>query len=507
MNNEEEEHIELTDPSTELFDMLLNDRTKNDSLKLNQKIARKTNSITKIITKTIGKGPVTTKSSSLETFEKGLKNKLLKKDGVFMNMIPKLKIELLHKEVKLKNSLKDKINLGEMTYLVLAPTGLSNEKQRENEIKRKILLRSSNFIYRKKNIYSNQIGKHQTNKTDDLSKYSNNNSKTIYLTNTNNRANSSIKKYEYYSQNKSKVLLPTSTINANNTASTFFFNNNSSIMFNDDSNNNSSKYNITSQSKRYKSKHSKIKNIKLNLFNIRSNEKEILNDSKDESSRMIHSTRGYFVNNKTVKQLDSKNNKKIVLSKKTKKVNGKQLSLTINELGTHFNVLRKNLNTIIENSKINKKTNKFIHEDINTILQSKRKEHNEIQQSLSKLSEPKSISTQGVVLGDQVKFIENSLKFVTERLSDKQAMNYIDKLMFGYCLKVKKVKEDEKEEDIIKESQLIENESKQVSILRDRLDNQLMHLSKMKTQLVQKNIKLIKRLEEDINKNKRNRSK
>ena len=38
MNNEEEEHIELTDPSTELFDMLLNDRTKNDSLKLNQKI-------------------------------------------------------------------------------------------------------------------------------------------------------------------------------------------------------------------------------------------------------------------------------------------------------------------------------------------------------------------------------------------------------------------------------------------------------------------------------------
>ena len=86
MNNEEEEHIELTDPSTELFDMLLNDRTKNDSLKLNQKIARKTNSITKIITKTIGKGPVTTKSSSLETFEKGLKNKLLKKDGVFMNM-------------------------------------------------------------------------------------------------------------------------------------------------------------------------------------------------------------------------------------------------------------------------------------------------------------------------------------------------------------------------------------------------------------------------------------
>ncbi len=79
--------------------------------------------------------------------------------------------------------------------------------------------------------------------------------------------------------------------------------------------------------------------------------------------------------------------------------------------------------------------------------------------------------------------------------------------MFGYCLKVKKVKEDEKEEDIIKESQLIENESKQVSILRDRLDNQLMHLSKMKTQLVQKNIKLIKRLEEDINKNKRNRSK
>ena len=37
MNNEEEEHIELTDPSTELFDMLLNDRTKNDSLSLIKK--------------------------------------------------------------------------------------------------------------------------------------------------------------------------------------------------------------------------------------------------------------------------------------------------------------------------------------------------------------------------------------------------------------------------------------------------------------------------------------
>ena len=119
----------------------------------------------------------------------------------------------------------------------------------------------------------------------------------------------------------------------------------------------------------------------------------------------------------------------------------------------------------MKNSKINKKTNKFIHEDINTILQSKRKEHNEIQQSLSKLSEPKSISTQGVVLGDQVKFIENSLKFVTERLSDKQAMNYIDKLMFGYCLKVKKVKEDEKEKEDAKQLLIVSQLEFKVVIL------------------------------------------
>ena len=216
---------------------------------------------------------------------------------------------------------------------------------------------------------------------------------------------------------------------------------------------------------------------------------------------MIHSTRGYFVNNKTVKQLDSKNNKKIVLSKKTKKVNGKQLSLKINELGTHFNVLRKNLNTIIENSKINKKTNKFIHEDINTILQSKRKEHNEIQQSLSKLSEPKSISTQGVVLGDQVKFIENSLRNAAQRLSDTQAMNYIDKLMFGKVNK-DQLKEEEKEEDIMRATEKFNQDNKKVKILRKKLNNNILKISKMRKQLVQKNIKLVRRIEEDLEKDK-----
>ena len=104
-------------------------------------------------------------------------------------------------------------------------------------------------------------------------------------------------------------------------------------------------------------------------------------------------------------------------------------------------------------------------------------------------------------LVDQDKFIENSLRNAAQRLSDTQAMNYIDKLMFGKVNK-DQLKEEEKEEDIMRATEKFNQDNKKVKILRKKLNNNILKISKMRKQLVQKNIKLVRRIEEDLEKDK-----
>ena len=48
----------------------------------------------------------------------------------------------------------------------------------------------------------------------------------------------------------------------------------------------------------------------------------------------------------------------------------------------------------------------------------------------------------------------------------------------------------------------INQDNKKVKILRKKLNNNILKISKMRKQLVQKNIKLVRRIEEDLEKDK-----
>ena len=187
-----------------------------------------------------------------------------------------------------------------------------------------------------------------------------------------------------------------------------------------------------------------------------------------------------------------------------KKISGKSLKLKIDQLGTSYNQLERNLIDIIDDSKIDKKTNKFIRQDIETIFTS-----NSNQNSIKKtVTNEKSKGKENVFMNqnkgniDQEKFIENSLKNVAQRLSDTQAMNYIDKLMFGQ-VKKNSLNDKENEEDILKNSEKMNQENKKIKSLRKKLNNNVLKISKMRKLLIQKNIKLVKRLENDLEKDKK----
>ena len=186
------------------------------------------------------------------------------------------------------------------------------------------------------------------------------------------------------------------------------------------------------------------------------------------------------------------------------KINRKVLTNKMTDLVYNFDKLGKDLIDIIDDSKIDKKTNKFIKEDINTIFKTN-DDTSELKQALSSFSNKKkeknNMLNKNDALVDQDKFIENSLRNAAQRLSDTQAMNYIDKLMFGKVNK-DQLKEEEKEEDIMRATEKFNQDNKKVKILRKKLNNNILKISKMRKQLVQKNIKLVRRIEEDLEKDK-----
>lgn len=484
--NEQFEHSRVNEPTSDLFDLLPNDKTNRSLLYLNKKIIDKKASIKQILFNTIGKGNIVRKPSPLYRLEKGFKTKFFSKNGLLIDLMPKLRSEFIQKETRIKNSLEDKIHLGEMTYLNYTDTGLDQEKQRENALKRKMLLRSTNFLYHASPLKSHRY----MNKTTTSNEYSHSNMKIN---------NSSAKKYDLYTSGSKRLHI---SPNMNYTATTFILNNSSSIGFNDTINNNTYS-SITNRQNKIKKQRKKVNNIKLNLLSFgknNSNKKFIFNDDVDGT--IIKNT----MLDSYIKARTQKNTKLILNRNKTHrpKISGKSLTNKMTDLVHHFDKLGKDLIDIIDESKVDKKTDKFIREDIDTIFKTN-DESSELKKALSsfanKKNDKKNILNKNEALVDQEKFIENSLKNAAQRLSDTQAMNYIDKLMFGK-VNNDQLKEEEKEEDIIRATEKFNKDNKKVKILRKKLNNNILKITKMRKQLIQKNIKLVRRIEEDLEKDK-----
>ena len=266
--------------------------------------------------------------------------------------------------------------------------------------------------------------------------------------------------------------------------------------------NNNTYSTLTNRQNKIRKQKKKVHNIKLNLLSFgknNSNKKFIFNDDVDDTTIKNTMLDSY------IKARTQKKNTIINFNKTHRpKINRKVLTNKMTDLVYNFDKLGKDLIDIIDDSKIDKKTNKFIQEDINTIFKTN-DDTSELKQALSSFSNKKkeknNMLNKNDALVDQDKFIENSLRNAAQRLSDTQAMNYIDKLMFGKVNK-DQLKEEEKEEDIMRATEKFNQDNKKVKILRKKLNNNILKISKMRKQLVQKNIKLVRRIEEDLEKDK-----
>ena len=520
MNEEKSSNINQNELSNFPFEQLYNDKEIKSSLGLNQEILRKKSFIKKILFSTLGKGSYLRKPSPLRRLEQGIMKKYFSKNGLLIDMMPKLRNEFINKEKKIKNALEDKINLGEMTLLTLNDKDTDTERMRENEMKRKLLLRSSNFLYRGQTITIKNSKSANTSRqlypTSNIvnnikNKVSNSKTPSDFTQNK----NYPVSKFELYSP--SSKYKTNNTINGNNlnyTSSTFYPNH-SSFKLNEsniNTNTTNTTNNIFNKNKINKKKqNSKINNIKLNLLNPNNTHGRFLLSGEEEEEKTKFSLLKSYISNGRAyphkfenKQMLSYRNKTTQSIKCKKKISGKSLKLKIDQLGTSYNQLERNLIDIIDDSKIDKKTNKFIRQDIETIFTS-----NSNQNSIKKLvTNEKSKGKENVFMNqnkgniDQEKFIENSLKNVAQRLSDTQAMNYIDKLMFGQ-VKKNSLNDKENEEDILKNSEKMNQENKKIKSLRKKLNNNVLKISKMRKLLIQKNIKLVKRLENDLEKDKK----
>lgn len=522
MNEEKRSNINQNELSNFPFEQLYNDKEIKSSLGLNQEILRKKSFIKKILFSTLGKGSYLRKPSPLRRLEQGIMKKYFSKNGLLIDMMPKLRNEFINKEKKIKNALEDKINLGEMTFLTLNDKYTDTERMRENEMKRKLLLRSSNFLYRGQTItIKNSKSASTSRQLYPTSNIVNNikikvsNSKTP--SDFTQNKNYPVSKFELYSPS-SKIYKANNTLNGSNlnyTASTFYPNH-SSFKLNESNTNtnttNTINNNIFNKTKINKKKQkSKINNIKLNLINPNNTQGRFLLSGEEEEEKAKFSLLKSYISNGRAyphkfenKQMLSYRNKTTQSIKYKKKISGKSLKLKIDQLGTSYNQLEKNLIDIIDDSKIDKKTNKFIRQDIETIFTS-----NLNQNSIKKtVTNEKSKGKENVFINqnkgniDQEKFIENSLKNVAQRLSDTQAMNYIDKLMFGQ-VKKSSLNDKENEDDILQNSEKMNQENKKIKSLRKKLNNNVLKISKMRKLLIQKNIKLVKRLENDLEKDKK----
>ncbi len=126
-------------------------QTTYEKINIDEKINNQDQYFTKFIIQTLGKDAIKRKPESLIKLENQLKSYFFGKKGTLIDLIPKLKAELLKKERKKDDRLDEKIEIGDLVYLnQLYDKKISLEKRASINQKRSELLLSNNFSRTKK---------------------------------------------------------------------------------------------------------------------------------------------------------------------------------------------------------------------------------------------------------------------------------------------------------------------------------------------------------------------
>ena len=195
MEIEENEILEINDiEKDKLFNQFSNKITY-DKININEKINDQDQYFTKFIIQTLGKDAIKRKPESLIRLENQLKTYFFGKNGSLIDLIPKLKAELLKNERKKDDKLDEKIEIGDLVYLnQLYDKTIGLEKRASINKQRSELLLSNNFA-RTNKFKTRKIPLKEKNKYSFFYNFSQKNIKTIKsISSKESTLNNSIKK-------------------------------------------------------------------------------------------------------------------------------------------------------------------------------------------------------------------------------------------------------------------------------------------------------------------------
>jgi len=195
MEIEENEILEINDiEKDKLFNQFSNKITY-DKININEKINDQDQYFTKFIIQTLGKDAIKRKPESLIRLENQLKTYFFGKNGSLIDLIPKLKAELLKNERKKDDKLDEKIEIGDLVYLnQLYDKTIGLEKRASINKQRSELLLSNNFA-RTNKFKTRKIPLKEKNKYSFFYNFSQKNIKTTKsISSKESTLNNSIKK-------------------------------------------------------------------------------------------------------------------------------------------------------------------------------------------------------------------------------------------------------------------------------------------------------------------------
>ena len=357
MEIEENEILEINDiEKDKLFNQFSNKITY-DKININEKINDQDQYFTKFIIQTLGKDAIKRKPESLIRLENQLKTYFFGKNGSLIDLIPKLKAELLKNERKKDDKLDEKIEIGDLVYLnQLYDKTIGLEKRASINKQRSELLLSNNFA-RTNKFKTRKIPLKEKNKYSFFYNFSQKNIKTIKsISSKESTLNNSIKKL-------SNKKIDTSQDNSNSKISIFQkpiptkklnytinnSNNNISSNFNHIFKPSNSQRILNLKNSNYNSIFKRKRN-KLNLFNYTPEKDKKIEQYSIQKPIIFNS---YLKTSYNLKLKKSISNYKTFRNEKIKILN------KLNDYSLHEKKISKSLHDIINKNKLIKK-NTFI---------------------------------------------------------------------------------------------------------------------------------------------------
>ena len=475
-----------------LFHKLSKEKKLQFKLNLEQKINNKDKQFKKLLTRSLGEGTIIEKPDSLEIFEKQLKTYFFGKKGLFTNLIPNLRKELIKKEQTKLFELDEKIPIGDLTFFYFSEENknLTLEERRYRNVLRKKIMNSSNFsrsnkFNLKKNINSENkyfLSENNENKkktkiilSSPIQKHKHNNkSNELFITGFPNNESSKNKKKNYnhfYTSSFSFKKNNNNFSSSHNSLSSFNFDKINSPL----SEHNLNLRTLNSRDSYYKNKINKTILLKKN------NKNEINEGLNIKKTLLLDS---YIKMAKTKESINNeiKNNNFNFFNKK----NINEIKQKIEEYSIYENKLSKSLFSIINKNKIDKEISK-LKKDIEVVFDQQLHEEKKMtMEEMLRNAENQKIDENRLQKNEILNAIHNS--------SNNQLTNMIKHE------KIKKIPKGRDLEEEMKIRQFIlEKENKDFSIVRNQFIRNIDIIKKMRSKIYSDNLKLEQRFEKNKN--------